>query len=213
MHIEFLVEEPSAEAALQNLVPKIVGSDVSFNVHVYQCKHDLLGKLPQRLRGYSHWLPSDWRIVMLMDNDDDNCRGLKRKLDLMAKDAGLSVKTSSRKERFQVVNRLAIEELEAWFFGDVEALATAYPRVPSTLASKSKYRDPDAIKGGTWEHLQRVLRQAGYYPAGLPKIETARRTSGYMSPVRNTSRSFQVFRDVLLQIAGGTHCPHANRSC
>ena len=34
MHIEFLVEEPSAEAALKNLVPKLMGEDISFNIHV-----------------------------------------------------------------------------------------------------------------------------------------------------------------------------------
>lgn len=50
---------------------------------------------------------------------------------------------------FQVLNRLAIEELEAWFFGDVAALHSAYPRVPSTLGRRSRYRDPDAIRGGT----------------------------------------------------------------
>ena len=52
---------------------------------------------------------------------------------------------------FQLVNRLAVEELEAWFFGDVDAMATAYPRVPRTLAQRAPYRDPDRIKGGTWE--------------------------------------------------------------
>lgn len=33
MHIEFLVEEPSAEAALQNLIPTILGQDVSYEIH------------------------------------------------------------------------------------------------------------------------------------------------------------------------------------
>jgi hypothetical protein len=99
-----------------------------------------------------------------------------------------------------VLNRLAIEELEAWFFGDVEALTTAYPGIPRTLGKKSKYRNPDAIGGGTWEALERVLQNAGYYPSGIPKIETARKISQYMNPDRNTSKSFQVFRDTLREM-------------
>ena len=51
-HVEFLVEEPSAEEALYNLVSKILGQGFSFNIHPHQGKHDLLKKLRGRLRGY-----------------------------------------------------------------------------------------------------------------------------------------------------------------
>jgi hypothetical protein len=90
-----------------------------------------------------------------------------------------------------------VEELEAWFFGDVEALVTAYPKVPSNLANKEKFRDPDAITGGTWEALERLLQKAGYYSGGLPKIEVARKVSEFMEPSRNRSKSFQVFKEGL----------------
>ncbi|MGD0827532.1 MAG: DUF4276 family protein [Desulfobaccales bacterium] len=55
----------------------------------------------------------------------------------------------------QVLNRIAIEELESWFFGDGIALKTAYPGIPETLDKKSKYRNPDAIER-TWEALERL---------------------------------------------------------
>ncbi len=73
MHIEFLVEERSAEAALQNLLPKIFGHAATFSIHPHQGKPDLLKKLPLRLQGYSYWLPEDWRIVVLVYADDDDC--------------------------------------------------------------------------------------------------------------------------------------------
>ena len=98
-------------------------------------------------------------------------------------------------QTFQILNRLAIEELEAWFFGDIEALVQAYPRVSPTLNRRRGYRDPDAIKGGTWEALERVLKRAGYFPSGMPKIAVARTVSTFMNPDHNSSRSFQVFRD------------------
>jgi len=40
-----------------------------------------------------------------------------------------------------------MEELEAWFLGDVDALRKAYPGIPRSLHRKARYRDPDGIKG------------------------------------------------------------------
>jgi len=94
-----------------------------------------------------------------------------------------------------------VEELEAWFFGDVLAIHQAYPRVSPALAKKSAYRDPDAIKGGTWEAMERELKMAGYFKSGLAKIKAARAISANMVPSRNRSRSFQVFLSGLLDIS------------
>jgi hypothetical protein len=119
-------------------------------------------------------------------------------MDTSARNAGLQTPAQSPyKSRPQVLNRIAIEELEAWFFGDVQAITTAYPRVPRTLAEKSKYRNSDAITGGTWEALERTLQKAGYYPAGMPKIEVARNVARYMVPDRNRSPSFKTFIDAI----------------
>ena len=51
-HVEVVVEEPSAEAALRILLPRILGS-TSFEVYPHTCKDDLLKRLPERLRGYA----------------------------------------------------------------------------------------------------------------------------------------------------------------
>jgi hypothetical protein len=192
MHIEFLLEEESCAEALKLLVPKVVGA--SFHTHVFQGKADLLASLKPRLQGYAKWLRDDWRIVVLVDRDDDDCAKLKARMEKMAKDARLATRSSpGAKGKFRVLNRVAIEELEAWFFGDVEAMKEAYPKVPATLAAKKGFRDPDAIAGGTWEKLERVLKGAGYYRAGMPKIEVARNVSRHMDPAHNRSCSFKVF--------------------
>ena len=81
MHIVFLVEELSAEAALLNIVPKILGASASFEIHPYQCKDDLLSKLPQVMRGYAKWLPDDWSIVVLVDEDRSDCDALKGRME------------------------------------------------------------------------------------------------------------------------------------
>ncbi len=113
-------------------------------------------------------------------------------MEKIAIEAGLSTKSSSPEGgTFQVLNRIAIEELEAWFFGDVEALVAAYPGVPRTLAAKERYRDPDAIVNA-WEALDRVLQKAGY-PGPLRKITSAPEISKGMVPEKNRSASFQSF--------------------
>ncbi|HNR12261.1 MAG TPA: DUF4276 family protein [Thermodesulfobacteriota bacterium] len=199
MHIEFLVEEYSAEVALINILPRILGENTAYAIRTFSGKQDLLTQLPLRLKGYRKWKPEDRRIVVLVDQDRENCLDLKDKLEEAARKAGFITKSGARGRRgFDVINRLAIEELEAWFFGDPKAIVQAYPRVPTTIGSKAPYRNPDAIVGGTWETLERVLQKAGYYPGGMPKAETAENISKYMDPSRNGSKSFQVFRDALL---------------
>jgi hypothetical protein len=198
MHLEFLVEETSAEAVLQNIVPKVVGQTISFRIHPFQGKSDLLKKLPARLKGYKNWIPKDWRIVVLVDRDREDCRQLKAKMEMVAQRVGFKTKSMSPgSSNFQVLNRLAIEELEAWFFGDIAAVHSAFLRIPINLGGRANYRDPDAIPGGTWEALERVFKRAGYYREGLNKLAAARAISLHMDPERNRSHSFQVFREGL----------------
>lgn len=194
MHVEFLVEEPSAEAALREFLSSLLGAENTFRIHAHQGKRDLLNSLAGRLRGYSKWLPDDWRIVVLVDRDAEDCRRLKRRLNRLAKDAGLKTRADARSPGIiRVLNRIALEELEAWFFGDTDAIRAAYPRIPSNLSANARYRDPDAIRGGTWEALERVLQDAGYHKGGLPKIEAARRIAHHLRIENNRSVSFRAF--------------------
>lgn len=159
-HLEILVEEPSTEAAIRILLPKLIG-ELSHAVYPHQCKDELLLRLPERLRGYANWLPETWRIVVLLDRDNDECEDLKARMEDMARHARLTTRSVDA-ARWQVVNRIAVEELEAWYFGDWEAVRQAYPRVSSTVPARARYRDPDGIAGGTWEAFERELQRAGY---------------------------------------------------
>jgi hypothetical protein len=195
-HVEVLVEEPSMEAALRILLPQFL-HNVTFEIYRHLCKEDLLHKLPNRLRGYRSWLPANWRIVVLLDRDNDNCRELKQRLEEMASEAGFLTRSTTGGSDYEVVTRLAIEELEAWYFGDWEAVRAAYPKVATTIPKKAAYRDPDAIQGGTWQAFERELNKSGYFRSGLRKIQVARDVAAQMRPDCNTSKSFQVFRAAL----------------
>jgi hypothetical protein len=165
-----LVEEPSMEEALQHLLPKMLGQGIAAEIRQFQCKDDLLKQLPQRLMGYAQWLPDTARVLVIVDRDDDDCLKLKDRLEQMAHKAGLGTRQSPVLGQFQVINRIAIEELEAWFFGDWAAVCAAYPKVDANLPQRAGYRNPDAIKGGTWEALERELQKKGYFKQGLRKL-------------------------------------------
>lgn len=198
MHVFFFVEEASAEAALQSLVPSIVGSEHTFEIFSFPGKQALLKRLPSRLAGY-RWVTEreDYKIVVLVDRDRDDCKVLKKRLEAIAKQCGLVSKSNSRGSAgFHILNRVVIEELEAWFFGDVAALLTAYPKLPANLQIKRKLREPDAITD-TWRELERELQLRGYFSSGLAKIEFARSVAVHMDPETNRSASFRCFRDGL----------------
>jgi hypothetical protein len=193
MHLELFLEEPSAEAFLRDFLHQLLPAGTTWKLIVFQGKSDLLAQLERRLKGYRSWIPATWRIVVLIDEDRADCLALKKRMEDAAAAAGFMTKTAARGGPFVVLNRIAVEELEAWFLGDPEALAQAYPRVPRTLGAQARYRDPDALAGGTWEALERVLQRAGYYSTGIAKIELARNMARHMNPARNTSTSFRCF--------------------
>jgi hypothetical protein len=197
--LEILVEEPSAEAFLRGLLPRVIESEATFELYAHNGKDDLLNNLPTRLAGYSRWLPQSWRIIVLLDCDDDDCDALKLKMERIAIGAGLLSRTAAHELPWQIVNRIAIHELEAWYFGDWKSVKKVYPRVASKIPRKEAYRDPDRILGGTWEAFERVLQSAGYYKGGLRKIEAARAIGLCANPLENKSNSFLTFRDAVLE--------------
>jgi len=187
------------EAFLRVLLPRLLPEDRTFEVHPFQGKSDLLTRLEPRLRGYATWLPPDWRIIVVVDRDDEDCRALKRRLEEIAHRSGLTTRSRASAGRWQLVNRLAIEELEAWYFGDWDGVRAEYPRVTATIPQRQGFRDPDAIAGGTWEAFERVMQTRGYFKGGLGKIEAARALGARIEPTRSRSTSFSAFCAVIAE--------------
>jgi hypothetical protein len=198
-HFEILVEEPSMEAFLLELLPRLIGTRSTFTIHTHQGKMDLLDKLRARLQGYAKWLPTNARIVVLVDRDDDDCAALKEQLECDSAAAGLVTRGGGGDAVWRVVNRIAIEELEAWFFGEWAGVRKAYPRAAANVPNQAPYRHCDAIAGGTWEALERVLKRGGYFSGGLRKVEAAREIGKHLDHAACTSPSFAAFRDALIE--------------
>lgn len=204
MHLIVLCEEPSAEEALNCLIGRLLPEPDTFQVVNLLCKTQLLAELPKRLRAYADRLrhESDLRVLVLVDRDQQDCHKLKQTLEQVAAAAGLRTLAAARPAPkqaplgpFQVANRIACEELEAWFLGDPAAVEQAYPKVKRQHFDQAHLRNPDNVRGGTWEALERTLQKARYYPAGLAKIKAARDIAPHLdlTPTVNLSPSFQAF--------------------
>ena len=133
MKVVFLVEELSAKHLLEGLLPRMLPETVEYQIIPHNGKRDLEKSIPRKLRGWNE--PGDICFVILHDQDNQDCVALKRSLQQIC---GAVPKP--------VLIRIACQELEAWYFGDVSALAQAYQRPDlCKIANRRAYRTPDAI--------------------------------------------------------------------
>jgi hypothetical protein len=209
MHFEILVEDHSGKKALDILTPKIIGNEHTFKVYPYKGigripknmkdskdagKRILLNNLPKLLKGYGRTF-SGYKnyssVVILVCDLDDKCMKV------------------FREELFDVLNAcnprpkthfcFAIEEGEAWFLGDLNAVKSAYPTAKDSILNS--YVN-DSICG-TWEKLAdavyhggaRKLSALGWQAIGIEKACWAERITPHMIVNDNKSPSFCYFRD------------------
>jgi hypothetical protein len=179
-HLVFLLEEPSAQDALEAWVPLWLPVGVTPHYLVFQGKQDLEKRMVLRMR---HWLLPDSRFVVMRDQDSGDCRQVKAALQKRCRAAG----------RADAVVRVACRELESFFVGDWQAVAQAFDRPAlARLASRAPFREPDALGSPS----QELARQLG----GYQKRDGARRIAPLIDPARNRSRSFHALRSAVLAL-------------
>ncbi|MEZ4400500.1 MAG: DUF4276 family protein [Kofleriaceae bacterium] len=176
-----LLEEPSAKALLQGLLPRLLGTTVHVVYMVFEGKQDLERRMAKRMSG---WLQPDSRFVVLRDQDGGDCRKVK---------AGLQERSMAAGKPDALI-RVACRELEAWVLGDLKAVGEAYGQ-PALGAhqAKSKFRTPDAL-GNPFEELQKLVPD-------YQKVDGARRMGPRLNPDTNLSRSFGVFCEGVRRLA------------
>ncbi len=175
----FLLEEPSAQDALEGFLPHILPDEVSVEYLVFEGKQDLEKRMIKILRG---WLQPDTHFIILRDQDAGDCAVIKAGLLARCREAG--------RERESKV-RIACRELEAWFVGDWASVAKAFDNPKLTkLQQKAIYRDePDRLSNPVAE----LRKHIPHYQ----KRDGARRIGPYLCKENNASRSFQVFVDAV----------------
>lgn len=212
MHIEILVEDRSGEQLLQVLLPQLLGPQSephTWRLHAYKgigripknlttkvdpTKRILLDQLPKLLRGYGK-TPGIDAVVVVLDTDERDCAAFLTELKAAANACNPAPNT---------LFRLAIEEIEAWYLGDQDALLKAYPRAKREVLGR--YVQDNTC--GTWELLadavhsggSAAIKKAGWPLPGQIKHEWAKKIGPLMELERNTSPSFGKLRDGLRQL-------------
>ncbi|MBE7734368.1 DUF4276 family protein [Devosia faecipullorum] len=209
MHIEILVEDASGENLLKSLLPKILGDHGyphTWRLHAYKgigripqklnavgdpTKRILLDQLPKILRGYGK-TPGIDAVVVVLDSDRRNCVDFLNELKALAEGCKPAPNT---------LFRIAIEEIEAWYFGDREAVQTAYPGAKVNILDN--YIQDSVCN--TWEMLadaiypggSAAIKKAGWPLPGQVKCEWAEKIGPLLEVDCNLSPSFGKFRDGL----------------
>lgn len=212
MHIEILVEDSSGERLLEAVLPKLLGdygNPHTWNMHAYKgigriprnlkgnadpAKRILLDQLPRLLQGYAR-TPGIDAVVVVLDTDKRNCEDFLAELKALA--AGCNPAPNA-------LFRLAIEEVEAWYLGDRQALESAYPRAKADVLNR--YVQDSACD--TWELLadavypggSAAIKKVGWPLPGQLKHEWAEKIGPLLEPDRNVSPSFGKLRDGLRRL-------------
>ncbi len=213
MHIEFLVEDSSGEKMLSQLLPKILGGQgaphtwrikaykgvgripAGLSVKADPAKRMLLDHLPRLLQGYGKTVGID-AVVVVLDTDNRECSAFLTELKSLL---------ANCKPAPHTLFRLAIEETEAWYFGDKQSILQAYPRAKRDVIGR--YTQDSVC--GTWELLadavypggSAAIKKTGWPLPGQIKHEWAEKITPFMDINQNISPSFIKLRDGLLQLA------------
>lgn len=203
MILHFFVEGPSERAFVEAWASRFARGHV-IRVHPHQGKGQLprdlsarpnplrrgmLDQLPAKLRAFSASPPSQAEgFLVLVDADDDDCVELKAKLDNAASHCAPDL---------QVVNRIAIEELEAFYLGDLRAIRSAFPQANTALLRRHV---PDSVvEGGTWELFARVIDDDSRDKVAWAEAMGRRLT---VRPAQSRSPSFQALCRGIQRLVG-----------
>jgi len=212
VHFEILVEDLSGKIVLEAVVGRILGTNHTSRIISYRgighipenlqgtsdpSKRILLDRLPRLLRGYGKSLKNfPAAVVVVVDLDNKDCLHFKQ--EMLETLGGCEPRPTT-------LFRIAIEEIEAWLLGDSDAIRAAYPNTREQVLNS--YAQDSVC--GTWETLadaiypggSQRLKKVGYPHVGRVKCDWATNIARHLSPERNRSKSFQVFRDGLRTLA------------
>ncbi len=177
----FLLEEASAKAMLDSLLPRLLDPSIVARTIVFEGKQDLERQLTQRLRGY---LNPQARFLVLRDQDSEpDCITVKRGLTTRCQAAG--------KQAVSLV-RIACRELETIYLADLQAVENALGEAGiARQQQRAKFRQPDRLESPSAE-LRSLTRDR------YQKVGGSRRIGRHLDLANQRSPSFK-------NLIGGIH--------
>ncbi len=178
--IVLLTEEPSIKGVIKSVLAQTWPErleGVDWLVIAFDGKADLERKIHDKMKSWNYGNP---HFIIVRDNDGGNCVALKERLHNIACKSGKPHHV-----------RIVCQELENWFFGDLAAVAAAYPKatIPQNYHS---YRVPD--------RLNNASQELGKLTGDITKIGRAETIAKHLSPDNNSSHSFNVFYTTLKEL-------------
>lgn len=172
----FLLEEASAQAMLESLLPRILHPEIRPRYIPFEGKQDLERQMFKRLRGY---LNPEARFIVLRDQDNAP--------DCMAVKAGLVERCRQAGREAASVVRIACKELEAFYLADLRAVEQAYElKNLQRQQGSAKFRNPDRL-GSPSKELETLT--SGAYQ----KVSGSRSIGQFLDPNNERSASFKNF--------------------
>lgn len=155
----FLLEEASAKAMLDGVLPRVLDAQIQTRMIVFEGKQDLEKQMVRRMRGYVN--PRARFIVMRDQDSTPDCKIVKTKLLGLCEQAG-------RKSVSLV--RLACRELESFYLADLQAVESALKI--SGLArhqNKARFRASDQVLSPSLE-MSKITNNAYQKVSGSRQI-------------------------------------------
>ncbi|MFC1856391.1 DUF4276 family protein [Thermodesulfobacteriota bacterium] len=181
-YLIFLLEEPSAMAMLQGVLPRLLPENISSDFIVFEGKQDLEKQIERRLRS---WLKPNSYFVVMRDQDSGDCLDIKKNLYRKCVNAG----------KKETLVRIACHELESFYLGDLAAVEQGLS-LTGLIAKqqKRKYRTPDNLSNPSLELF--ALTNNKYQ-----KLIGSRAIGQYLSLDKsNRSNSFNVLISGILKL-------------
>jgi hypothetical protein len=223
MRIAILVEDKSGEILLKAVLPKLLGEYKKPNTWIVSHasglgrlpkdldtndepnKKTLFGMLPSFLNAHGKENSRTDAVVVVLDADRRSCSDVLTDLEVVKKKCESLPNT--------LLFCIAIEEMEAWYFGDRQALLAAYPRAKENVLNQYVQDSvcdtwellADAIyPGGVAAIKKKGFKKKDHNHAGQVKCEWAEKIAPLLDPDRNVSPSFGKLRDGLRRLVAKT---------
>ena len=182
-NLVFLLEEQSAKAMLEGVVPRLIGSDIAVTYLTFEGKQDLEKNLERKLKC---WQVPDTAFIVMRDQDSADCIEIKQRLKTICMKAG----------KPETLVRIACHELESFYLGDLNAVSKAYQMTVPSQKNK-KYRAPDNLANAA-DEICKITRKE------YQKIDGSRRLGPLLNlDGSNCSHSFNVLCDGIRRIVAG----------
>lgn len=180
-----LLEERSAMAMLEGVLPRMFTSDIDIKYITFDGKQDLEKQILRRLKG---WLTPDSVFLIMRDQDSGCCVQIKNNLATKVNESG---------KQNQSIIRIACRELESFYLGDLAAVEQGLGiKGIAANQKKRKYRDPDKLTNPA-ECLENLSKNQYHKIAGSRAIGRYLNTDG-----SNKSHSFKVLLGGLKKLVG-----------